>query len=44
MTEGTIQKKTGIIGYTQHKTKMNKAKYKTQYVLDTTNRKQTQIT
>jgi len=39
-TEWVIQKgqsrETGNIGYTRHKTKTNKAKHTTQYVLDTT--------
>ena len=38
-------RETGNIGYTKHKTKTNKARNTiTQYVLDTTIRKQTQIT
>ena len=37
-------RETGNIGYTRHKTKTNKTKNTTQYVLGTTIRKQTQIT
>jgi hypothetical protein len=37
-------KKTGNIGHTKHKTQTNKAKNTTHYVLDTTIRKQTQVT
>ena len=39
-TEGVIKigqsRETGNVGNTRHKTKTNKAKYTTQYVLDTT--------
>jgi hypothetical protein len=39
-TEGVIKigqsRETGNVGYTRHKTRTNKAKYTTQYVLDTT--------
>ena len=37
-------RETGNIGYTRHKTKTNKTKNTTQYMLGTTIRKQTQIT
>jgi len=46
-TEGTIRKgqsrETGNSGYTRNKTKTNKTKNTTQYMLDTTIRKQTRI-
>jgi len=37
-------RETGNIGYTRHGTKTDKAKNTTQYVLDTTMRKETEIT
>jgi len=37
-------RETGNIGYTRHKTETSKIKNTTQHVLDTTMRKQTQIT
>jgi hypothetical protein len=37
-------RETGNIGYARHKSKRNKTTTTTQYVLDTTIRKQTQIT
>ena len=47
-SEGVIKnvqhRETGNIGYTRHKTKTNKTKNTTQYVLETTMRKHTQIT
>jgi hypothetical protein len=41
--EWTIQRETGNIGYTRHRTKTNKTKNTRQYVLDNTIFKQTQI-
>jgi len=37
-------RETGTYGYIRHKTRTNKTKHTTQYVWDTTTRKQTQIT
>jgi len=47
-TEGAIKngqsRETGHTGHTKHQTKTNKTEYTTQYMLDSTIRKQAQIT